>query len=400
MGCRGRLVLGGAAGLVSLLGACGGSVQTAPGDAGLDSGVPDTGVPSDAGPDRTANDATLDAPPDVALDTGSPPSTCDAGPVAPCMAAPGAYPAPNCDNSAMMCSTGPSPCPITDPRCGSTSTCEPFTNNTGNVLGFRMRRINIDAPPTLAQAFIQTNVITPSVDLDAIECGETGMGTFNWLLSVDVMNNLLKTGGGPPTTDPFGLGFCFADHMADTGQLVAPQTTPVEFAPCGSFSSSPLLQVLNVPIFLATTGLLDGNGNLTNLVILPIRGATFGNVAISPDNNCIGTLDVQAFTSAACKDDPSTCSKWNTAGVVAGYITLQDADAVNISLLNESLCVLLTGTTKDPMTNKCQPSAFSMGDYCSTTMAPGGCRDSSWLAATFAASAVVINAGSADPICH
>ncbi len=322
----------------------------------------------------------------------------EGGPAPTCTATPGGFPAPNCDNSAMTCGSS-NPCPITDSKCGSTTTCEPFTTNSGSSLNFRMRRINVAAPASLAQAFIQTNVVTPAVDLAEMQCGETGKGTFNWLLSVDKTGNTIKSGGAPPTTDPFSLGYCYVNHMADTGQLIAPVTGPITFTG-STFTTMPFSGVLNVPIFLGTTGLLDMNGNLTNLVILPIRNGVLKDVTISPDSNCIGSLNVNAFTNAACMDDPSTCSKWNTAGSIGGYITLADADNVNVSLLNESLCVLLTGTTKDPMTNKCQASALTKGDYCSTTQMPGGCNDSSWLAATFAASAVVINDGSMDPICQ
>ena len=40
------------------------------------------------------------------------------------------------------------------------------------------------------------------------------------------------------------------------------------------------------------------------------------------------------------------------------------------------------------------------GDFCSTTDAPGGCQDSYWLAATFAASAAKITTGSDVPTCN
>jgi hypothetical protein len=69
----------------------------------------------------------------------------------------------------------------------------------------------------------------------------------------------------------------------------------------------------------------------------------------------------------------------------------------------ESLCVLLTGSTADQKTMKCQRTVGKInypGDYCSTSNTPGDCRDSFWLAATFAASAAKINDGANVPQCQ
>jgi len=305
---------------------------------------------------------------------------------------------------------GPAGCTFSAPQCGDPTTCEPLTSNTGkNPLNFRFRRIILSAPPALATpfpSFIELNVVKPAVDLNAKQCGETGSGTFNWLLTVDKTANTVKTGGAPPTADPFGMGYCYANHPAVTGQDVTSITSPATFTG-NTFTTQAGPDVLNVPIFLSG-GTADPNnpqtyidpatGNLTNLVILPLRGGVLKDVTISADSNCIGTLNTTAFTNANCADDPSSCSKWNTAGSLGAYITLADADNVNVSLLNESLCVLLTGTTKNAM-GKCAPAALTMGDYCSSPPGPGGCKDSFWLAATFAASAVTVNDGTGNPIC-
>ena len=102
----------------------------------------------------------------------------------------------------------------------------------------------------------------------------------------------------------------------------------------------------------------------------------------------------------------TTCPKWFTNGALAGYITLAEADKVCVSVLTESLCVLLTGSLGvacnvcGGASDKCCGAAdFMKGDYCSTTHAAGGCNDSDWLAATFAANAVKISntTGSCQP---
>ena len=297
-----------------------------------------------------------------------------------CTAAAGAFPAPNCDNSAQTC---PAMGLCTTASCSESTApgdCQPLANNAGKTtLDFRISSLTIGAPTALANATVQGGVVTPAISLSktqAPNCGESGTGTFNWLLSVDKTKNTLTTGGGP-VNSTFG------------GIAVAPVTGPITFTG-STFSSSPLGSVLNIPIFY---------DKLTDPIILPIRGGALNNVTISSDSDCIGSFNPTALDSK-CADDPTTCSKWHTGGALGGYITLQDADSVNISLLGESLCVLLTGTgATKTAAGKCPPNAFTMGDYCSTTAAPGGCNDSDWLAATFSASAVNINSGAGMAVC-
>jgi hypothetical protein len=240
--------------------------------------------------------------------------------------------------------------------------------------------------------------VTPGVELKGeTACGEAsnGGGSFNWLLQVDKTSNSLKTGGAPISTDPFNLGYCFYNATTTTGQLVAPVTTPVTFTG-SSFSTQAFASTLNVPIF--ANDLPNGMPDINNPIILPVRAAQLKNVTISPDGNCIGSFNPAALNSM-CVEAPTLCTKWDTAGALGGYITLADADNVDVTLLSESLCVLLTGTSKNPM-GKCTTAALSMGDYCSMTQSPGGCNDSFWLAANFAASAVNINNGSGVAVCN
>jgi hypothetical protein len=224
--------------------------------------------------------------------------------------------------------------------------------------------------------------------MQAPGCGETGSGSFTWLLSVDKTNNTLTTGGAPAVTDPYS-GYCFVNYNFG-GIQIGPLSGPITFTGNTFSSSSPLTTTLNIPIFYDTP---------TDPIILPIRAAQISNVTISSDTNCIGEFNPTALDSK-CGTDPSSCLLWHTNGSLGGYITLKDADTVNISLLDESLCVLLTNT--GPMktaAGKCPASAFTMGDYCSNPVGPGGCNDSVWLAATFAASAVTINSGAGTAVC-
>jgi hypothetical protein len=116
------------------------------------------------------------------------------------------------------------------------------------------------------------------------------------------------------------------------------------------------------------------------------------------------SADSQGFTNCAAptpmqQAGVGSCSEWHAAGALGGYITMVDADTVEVQLLNESLCVLLAGTAPALSmvgTNgyrQCTAAGLKAGDYCSTTHKAGGCNDSVWLSANFAASAVKIATG-------
>ncbi len=307
-----------------------------------------------------------------------------------CVSTPGTLPPSDCDNSDNMCTgTG---CMI-GATCGSPGTCLPLSDNAGKPqLDFRLRRLNIAAPATLAATFVQATVVTKGIDLKSKDCGEHGDGAFNWLLRVDRTANKLTTGGAPISADPFGAGYCFYNHITPSGIAVAPIVQDIKFTG-DTFSSVAPSPLLNVPIFLGTS-----------IIVLPLSDAKLDNVTISKDSNCIGAFNLAALDSD-CSDDPSTCAKWKTAGSLGGYITIEAADLVPVDVLNESLCVLLTQATKDPTTTppgrcpRVDGKLTQKGDYCSTTKMAGGCQDSFWLAATFAASAVKINDGKTTDTC-
>ncbi len=316
------------------------------------------------------------------------------GPGGPCKADPGQLPTPNCDNSSNDCSQPG--CPIDTSKCGDPGTCLPLADNGGkSTLDFRIRRLNIAAPPSLALPLIQNAIVTKNIDLKAKQCGELGNGAFNWLIRLDKTANTLKTGGAPPVTDFLGQGYCFYNHTTTTGVKVGPADGTVKFDG-DTFSTTTPIKSLPIPIFLA--------GDVNNVIVLPITDATITSVTISANNNCIGSFQPKALDSD-CVDDPGACSKWQTAGAIGGYITLEEADGVLVQDLSESLCVLLTGTVSSKTADgKCQRDGgghiVPKGDFCSTTKTAGGCQDSYWLAATFAASAAKINDGSTTVECQ
>jgi hypothetical protein len=298
-----------------------------------------------------------------------------------CAALPGELPPPNCDSSENSCTSRPG-CVIDEARCGSKSTCLPIGDNKGkDVQDFRIRRLKIATPETLAGELIQNTVVTLNIDLAEKTCGEQGKGLFTWLLQVDRKNNTLTTGGAPPPTDAIGQGFCFARF--DVGPTkVEPITSKIVFEGDTFRSTEP--QKVKIPIFLSQ--------DPGSVILLPITDVKVSGVTISDDGNCIGHVNDIALDEK-CFDD-SLCSKWSTSGSLGGFITLEEADEVKIrDLNNKSLCSFLAGE-QDKCTRDGAGKIAYKGDFCSTDRQPGSCADSVWLAATFAASAAKIFEGS------
>jgi len=298
-----------------------------------------------------------------------------------CSVKAGELPAPNCDNASNDCPTELA-CSINEAKCGSASTCLPIADNKGKaVIDLRMRRLNVAAPKALAQQFIQKTVVTTNIDLAARECGEKGKGLFTWLLRVDRQNNTLTTGGAPPSDDPFGKGFCFASFTTADNIVISPLQTAIAFE--GDTFKSTEKKRLNVPIFLSA--------DPKSAIVLPITDVVIQGVTLSEGGNCVGKLNPAAL-SFDCGDDPALCSKWKTAAALGGYITIEEADQVYIQDLSQSLCVVLTQSSKGP-DGRCVRQGGKIpfeGDYCSKDKQAGSCKDSFWMAATFAASAVKV----------
>ena len=323
----------------------------------------------------------------------------------PCAAAAGQVPNAECDDGdESLCPTTPTACAISEPQCGSTSTCEPLANNTGSTTqSFRMRRLIVVAPPALASSAVQTLVVNGGVDMNEKQCGETQTGDFSWLLSFDTAKSTLTTGGAPPcdianspSCDPFTTGYCFVNKTV-SGIAIAPVTTPITKGGDGTYSTATIAS-LNIPIYF---------GSPPAIITLPINNASLSGVKISTDGNCIGSVNTKAL-QADCTDSYTGCSKWLTDGAVTGYVTLAQAEKVHVTLLNESLCVLLSseahpvvaaGTGFKSCILDASGNPTEKGNYCSSPAGPGGCQDSFWLAATFAASAVTINNGAGVADC-
>lgn len=310
-----------------------------------------------------------------------------------CPVLPGEFPPPDCDAAKTKdpSACGGGGCSIDASKCGSTSACLALGDNKGkSVLDYRIRRLVIAAPDSLAAIDFQTRVTTPTVDLKNTECGERGADGWSWLLRVDRTKKLLTTGGAPPSTDPFNLGWCFF-NSDKAGTKLAPATQlPIRIDEGQSTFSSGAADKLLMPIFVG--------GDPNALLVLPISDFAVRNVKLSSDDNCIGALNPKAL-DGACKEDPGACSKWRTAGSMAGYISLEDADGIDIGAFGKTLCAVLTKHDGAKCPRDASGKITLQGDYCGKTRSACDCRDSYWVAATFAASAVRIHDGSSVPEC-
>ncbi len=321
-----------------------------------------------------------------------------------CSASPGTLPVANCESATtpLMC-PGVDSCPITEPECGSTSTCLPMADNTTKtVWDFRMRRLTVISPAALAQKFIQESVVDDGINLGISACGESGTGAFSWLFRLDSVANTFETGGAPPLamplTDAFstGSGYCWVHTSLVQGGTtinVAPVTGALTKAADGTYETTNEIPQINIPIFV--------HGDATNVVVLPIRQAHVAGVDVTDNGDCIGSFNYSALDSM-CLDIRGNCSRWHTAGALGGYITLKESDGVFVEDLGKSLCVLLTGgTSLSSDGTHCLSDASgnitAKGDFCSTSDSAGGCQDSYWLSATFAASAIKIDDNSTAP---
>jgi hypothetical protein len=336
-----------------------------------------------------------------------------------CATGPGEFPAPNClpfAPEAGVCSPASGTC-NTAP-CQASSPCLAMADNSGaSVANLRMRKLLVTAPPALAfrppnDTFVQKTVIDNGINLD-YQCGEPGTGTFNWLIQFDTTNNKVTTGCAPPTTDPFGVGYCFVNATIE-GLKVGPVTVDITQNSNGSYDSA-IIPKLYVPIFVAQG--TTGASTAPSVVVLPLTHSAVKGVTLSADHNCIGNYNANAVTPvpasppnpASCVDtDDTTCVRWTTGGSLGGYITLDEANNVDVPQLSESLCVLLAATapvdTSNPNEKRCATDSsghvMATGDFCSQTNLPMGCADSYWLSATFAASAAKISTTSTDPACN
>jgi hypothetical protein len=271
------------------------------------------------------------------------------------------------------------------------SVCLAHVNQSGStVLGFRIVQIAFTKPAAFA-AGIVASVFQGNAQPNDPACNLEGTGTFSWLLRFDTSSGMLETGGAKPSMLPAGP-YEFVDQMVNVGGtfMVAPVETLAPLSPVCGFDAA--IGAINVPIFLDAAA--------TSLVLLPLSALHFHDGTLSPDLGCIGRYNATNLDPAnSCLSDGVHPTFLPGASLDA-FISLEQADQVTISALQETLCVLLTGnaamygTKNSQGVTVCKRDASNklifQGDWCAATNQPGGCADAMATSATFAAQAVKI----------
>ncbi|MSP24168.1 MAG: hypothetical protein EXR75_03185 [Myxococcales bacterium] len=288
---------------------------------------------------------------------------------------------------ATTASTGAGSCAPQDPACPALaieSECLALVDNAGaDKFTLRLSQLSITKPQALTTVTVQ-KIVSDGVNINLPACNVPGTGTFSLLTEFDLAAGTFRTGGALPEADPKG-GYCYA---YDDKLGVEPADAKLTIDADLRFSTAAIDRIV-VPIYLDLAA--------TSAVYLPLRNAVLKDGQLSPDHNCIGKFNAAGLepVNNCLPDTDAGIDYFINGGKLEGHITLEEADAVTVELLAQSLCVLLSG---DPATygdgqkpNKCKRDGAAkitlVGDWCSTTDSAGGCKDAFQLSAELAGSA-------------
>ena len=289
----------------------------------------------------------------------------------------------------------------------SQSICLASADNAGKSrVDLRIGQLAVTAPKALTQPFVRDTVIGANLSLNVESCALYGKGQFSWLLSFDLANNTLTTGGAPIIADEAALkaGTCFLDTRdAKTGLDIKPATVSATVAADGSFGTTGAVDKVAIPIFLDQTG--------QNVVYLPLHQVVFDGLPSTGllgddgqprrDGNCLGWYrsDSLAESENCLPADSNNGTVWQNGAHLVGYITVAEADTVWVKDSAESLCVLLSpdssckddGATDPSRKGYCvQTPKCTTGDWDAASNTAGGAKDAYKLEANFAASGIAI----------
>jgi hypothetical protein len=282
-------------------------------------------------------------------------------------------------------------CQAADPSCIG------LVDNAGKTrFGLRMSQVDFRSPPVFTKGILVATIggaAAPNVRT----CNLNGTATFSWLLQFDTAAGTLTTGGAKPVADPT-QGYSFDNEMITLGGqtfTIQPVTYNVMPDASGAFTVA-TGKSLNLPLFLDPQG--------TRLVLLPLRAARLTMATLTSHHNCIGSYNAVGLDPGQMCQPDATHPQFIDGGSFDGYVSLDDADAIVISDLQQTLCVLLSGNAgmygvmmqtspvtvcKRDMNNK----IVFKGDWCSSTnaAADADCADAQTIKGGFAASSVLIH---------
>jgi hypothetical protein len=279
-------------------------------------------------------------------------------------------------------------CTPLDKECTmAKSSCIALVENAGkDQFTLRMAQLDVATPPSFATG-IPGQLLAITTGLGLSQCNLDGIGTFNLLLEFNKSTKKLRIGGAKPVADPTE-GYSFLNTIF-MGQKITPLVVDVALAADGTFTSMNGGDVV-LPVYF---GDMDANPGM----LLPLHQALISG-KLTDNNNCIGVFNAAALDPA---NDCKGLSAFKTAAALDGFIGLEEADAIIIDALQQSLCVTLSnnealyGDNGMPAA-KCKRTAGVInfkGDWCTATNTPAGpaCSDAVKFQGKLAASAVRLN---------
>lgn len=224
----------------------------------------------------------------------------------------------------------------------------------------RLGQLQITAPKSLANnavAGIVGNAMTLLSDRDRCHLIATKPGNFNFLIEVDTEAKTLYAGGGLPQKNP-DEGYCYVTKTFSSGIETKPVQIPISYEYDETTDTGTMNTVepfdLAVPIFDP-----EADPELNAPILLPLRGTQIKNALLTDQGSCIGR-----FRGEDGELEPSDCSvtslnaanddyyPFASGGDLTGYITVADADNVEVKDLKATLCGLLSGQATNGCRNK------------------------------------------------
>ncbi len=228
--------------------------------------------------------------------------------------------------------------------------CIAMADNAGATHAqLRVSQLAVESPAVLTQPFMQTTIITEGITPTRPDsaCRQQGTNRFNILLDFDFETMQMKVGAAIPQKllgHNIGEGTCWANYVdtdqSDLKSKIFPVSTTFTLnESTGEFSATfpkPAegeQNVMNVPIYVADTE--------DDFALLPLRELVVTGT-LSAGNSCVGKFVHEPLAAPTCAAD-SSGFRWENAGKYIGYVTVDDADSVDVSSLGFSLCTLLSG---------------------------------------------------------
>lgn len=276
------------------------------------------------------------------------------------------------------------------PAAAVTSECIALVDNTGkDKFVLRLSQLSLTAPEALKTDLIY-GIISKAVYLNLPQaCVVQGDGSFSLVTEFDKAAGTLRVGGAFPEADPTA-GYCYVE---DAANAIAPITIPFSLGADGTFQTDPIPSV-KVPVFTDATA--------TKVVYLPLHETVLKNAKLSADQNCIGRFAHEGLDPAiGCVADPPELEYFQNGGTLEGYISLEEADLVDVELAGVSLCVLLSGNPTEfgdmqtPIKRCVRDAGGAItfkGDWDATSNSAGGMQDAVRLTADFAGSSATLKA--------